>query len=141
MLGLELTEPLVQIVIGDFRILIGNGEILVLFQLDLRQHFEFGLEPQRFSVLEVHLGDIGLAHHVQVFFLEFLLQILGNKVLEHLLADVALELFSDQARWSFTGTETRELSALLKRADHTLGLAGHSFQRDRDFERMPATID
>ena len=74
------------------------------------------------------------------FFSEFLFEEFGNQAFEDLLADIAFELFANQAGRRFTGTEAGQPGALLERTDDALGLAFHGIHRDRDFERMPATL-
>ena len=99
------------------------------------------LEGEWLAFIELEIVDVGLRRDLQMLAIDDFLKRFLNQRFDDLLADRVLEALLHELRRRLAGTETRELSALLKRADHTLGLAGHSFQRDGDFERMPATID
>ena len=77
---------------------------------------------------------------LQILLFQLLVEKLGDQVFEHLLADIALELFANQAGGRLAGTEAGKFSALLERADDALGLGVHGFHRDRNFERMLATF-
>ena len=73
-------------------------------------------------------------------FLQLLVEKLGDQIFDHLLADVALELLTNEAGRRLSRAETGKFSAMLERADDALGLGVHSFHRDRNFKRMLATF-
>ena len=82
-----------DVFVGDFRVLVGDREVLVIvFQLDLREDFEFGLETQRLAVVEMHVGNIGLADDAQLVLFQLLFEEFGDQVFQHLLPDIAFEL-------------------------------------------------
>ncbi len=68
----NLLDALVHVLVGDFGIVVGHLDVLVFAQLDFGNHFELGLEAQRLALVEMHVGDVGRADHVQVFGLELL---------------------------------------------------------------------
>ena len=136
----DLFEALGDIFVGDLRIFVRHFEVLVFLELDLRKNLELGLEPQRLAAVEVDVRDIGRAHDAQVLRFELFLEKFGDQIFEDLLADVALKLLANQSRRRFAGTKARKSGFLLKRADNAIGLAFHGFGRDRDIDRMPATL-
>ena len=137
----DFLEPLGDVLVGDFGIVVGHFDVLVFPQLDLRDHFELGLEAQRLALVEMDVLDIGRAHHVEVFGLELLLQVLGDQVFQHLLPDIAGELLANQRGGRLARPEARELGALLDVGDDAAGLAFHLVDRDGNFQRVPATFN
>ena len=121
--------------------MIRHFHVVIVLQLDLRDHFELGGEAQRLAVVEVDVLDIGLADHVEVFGLELLLEILGDQVLQHLLPDVAGELLADQRYRGLARAKTREFGALLDIQHNAFGLAGHFGNGNGNLQRVLATFN
>src|SRR5690349_11042468 len=137
----DLVNALLNVLVGDRRILVRHLDALIVFQLDFRRDFEFRLEPQGLAIVEMNVLDIGRAHDVQVFGLKLFLQISGNQVFEHLLPDVARKLLADQSGGGFAGTEAGQLGPLLNIGGDTAGFAFYFFGGNGNFQRMPATFE
>jgi hypothetical protein len=90
--------------------------------------------------MEMHVGDIGRSDDFEILLLQLLIEKLGDQVFDHLLADIALELLTNEAGRRLARAEAVKFSALLERTDDALGLGIHGFHRDRNFKRMPATF-
>ena len=54
----QFLDALVNVIVGELRIVIRHGQALVVLELDGRHNFEFGLEAQRLTGLEMYLGEI-----------------------------------------------------------------------------------
>ena len=91
--------------------------------------------------MEVDVGDIGRADHVEVFRLELLLQVFGDERFEHLLPDVAGEVLANQGGRGFARTEALELGALLHVGGDAGGFAFHFLSGNGDFQRVLATFN
>src|SRR5205823_10291412 len=124
--------PLGDILIGYFRLVIRDGEVFVLLQLELGRDLELGGEFQGLALIELDLRNIGPAHDVQILLFHALFQKARNEVFEDLLADAALELLADQTGRRFARTEARQLGLGLERGDHLASLALHFFYWDRN---------
>ena len=113
----DFLDALVDVLVGDFRIVVRDLDVLIVLPARFRERLRIGLEAQRLAVVEMDVGDIGRADHVQVFGFDLLLQMLGNQVLQHLLPDIAGELLADQRSRRLAGTEAGEFGALLDVGD------------------------
>ncbi len=91
--------------------------------------------------MEVDVGDIGRADHVEVLGLELLLEVFGDQSFEHLLPDIAGEVLANQGCRGFAGAEALELGALLNVGGDAGGFAIHFLGGDGDFERVLATFN
>ena len=68
---------LVDVLVGDLGVLIGDLDARILAQFDVRNDLELGLEAQRLAGVEMDVVDVRRAHHVQVLFLELLCRYRG----------------------------------------------------------------
>lgn len=88
----------------------------------------------------MHVGNVGGPDDFEILLLQLLVEKLGNQVLEHLLADIALELLTHEAGGRLSWAEAGKFRALLERADDALGFGVHGFHRDRDFKGVLAAF-
>jgi hypothetical protein len=89
----------------------------------------------------MHVLDVGLTDGVKVLGLKLLLEVLGDEAFENLLADLAGEVITDDAKGRLTGTEPAELGAFLDVFGHPAGFTLHNLDGDGDFQGVPATFD
>src|SRR5208337_915279 len=118
----ELFDALVQVVVGDFRIGIMRRETAILAQLDFGGHFEFGFEPQRLALLEVHVFDIGPADHLQIVGLEAFLEILGDQAFEDVLPYFVRKARADNGGGDLSRAEAGYFSFFLNTGYSPFGL-------------------
>ena len=98
-----------DVLVGNFRVLVCYFEILVNLQFDIGKNLEFSLEAQRLAAVEMHVGDIGSSDDFEILLLQFLVEKLGDQMLEDLLANIAFELLANEAGGRLSGAEARKL--------------------------------
>ncbi len=113
LLRADLFNSIVHVFGGDFGIVIRHFDFFVIFQLDFGDHLECGLKAQRLALVQVDVGDGRRPHHVEVFRLELLLQMLGDELFEHFLPYVAGVILANHGSRRFAGTKALELRTLL----------------------------
>ena len=118
-----------------------HRDAAVIFQLDLRRHFELGFEAQRLAVVEMNVFHVRTPHHFQMFFFHLLLEIFRQQIFENVVSHLLGELGADQAGRRFAGTEPRQLGLLLDVRDNAIGLAGDLVHGDGNFDFVLATFD
>jgi hypothetical protein len=108
---------------------VGDLEVPVFLQLELRRDLELGLELQRLSVVEVDLCYVWIPHNVPVLLFGPPSERLRQQVVQHILPDLVLETGANNAERGLARSETRELGALLDTAEDVLCLALNLFER------------
>ena len=103
----NFVQPLRDIFVGNFGLAVVNGDAAILFQIDSRRHFEFGLEPERFTFLKLNVFDAGAPHHLQILFFHFLLEILGEQIFDDVVAHLFGKLGANEINGNFSGAESR----------------------------------
>ncbi len=136
----QFFDALVHVFVGNFRIVVLHRETLIIQQFDLRDDLEFGGEAQRLAGLQVHIGDIGLSDHFQVFRLEPVVQVFGDQAFQDLLADLAGKLLANDRNGRLSGPETRQLRALLDLGHRPAGFGLHFLDGHGDLQGVLATF-
>lgn len=137
----DLVQAFRDVFLGDFRLAVVHRDAAIVPQLDLRRHFEFGLEAQRLAFVEMHVFDVRTAHHFQMFFFHLLPEIFRQQVFENVVAHLLGELGADQAGGRFSRTKAGELSLLLDTRDNAIRLAGDLIHGDSNFDFVLATFN
>lgn len=135
-LGLaDLLDPLVHVFLRDLRLLVHDGHALVVLQFDIGRHLELGFEPERLAGLEMNVGDIRRARHVQPLVLGPLPEMLGDERADHFLADVFGIPPADHLRGSFAGAEAGNPDPLLDIAHNFAGFSRNFVRGNGQFQR------
>ena len=130
----------VDVLVGDLGIVVGNLDVLVILQLDLRNHLELGLEAQRLAVVEMDVGDVGPADDVQVFRLDLLLQILGDQASSTCWRISPANCLRISEAGALPGRKPGKFGALLNVGNDAAGFRLHLRGGNGDFQRVLATF-
>ncbi len=136
----QFTKALLDVVIGHFRLRVGHLDAGVFRQIDFGKNFKFRLEPDRFAVMKVNVGDAGRPHHAEIFFLRLCVEKLRNQMFQHLLADVAAKVSANQRGGSLAGTEAGQLCPALERFRDFAGFFFHRFGGYGNLQLVLATF-
>ena len=125
-------ERLLDFLVGDGNLRLIGPQILVALHLNLRQHFEAGLEPQRLSVLHLQVGNARLRYRNQSLLLSFPPKVLRDQSLNHvILKPIAEALLDDRSR-HMPRPKPRQPRTLLIALNLQLGLARNLRSRNLD---------
>ena len=98
------------------RVLVGNvhrrhfeRQVLVIAQLELRQHFKDGAKLQRLAFVEIQLVHLRLRNRRQFLLRYRFLHALRHQRLQHFSLDVFGKLPPDQRNWGFATPESRHV--------------------------------
>jgi hypothetical protein len=82
----NLFQAFRNVFVADLRLAVVNRDAAVIFQLDLRRHFELGFEAQRLAFVEMDVLHVRTAHHFQMLFFHLLLEIFREQIFENVVA-------------------------------------------------------
>ncbi len=99
MLLAQAGKRLLHFLIGDGNLRLISPQIPVTLHLNLRQHFERGLEGERLSIMYVQVGNSRLRNRNQPLLLSFPAEVFRNQSLDHIiLKPIAKALPNDGGR-------------------------------------------
>ncbi len=125
---------LVDLLVADLDLVHLDVQILVIAQLEFRQHLENGAELQRLAFLELNVVHFRARHRNHLFLVERLLEIFRHERLHDFALDVFGEPAADQRDGRLPGTESRDAGDARDVARHLLGGLLNILRRNFQFD-------
>ena len=135
----QLFERLVHVGVLDLDVVDLDLEVLILSQIELRQHLEGRAKLHRPSLGKIHLVDLRLRNRHHLVFAHRAINLGGDQRLQHFALDVVGESAPDQRHGRLPGTESRHARHARKFPRHAFHRLLHILGRDFQFQLAPAS--
>ena len=123
-------ERLLDFVIADCDLGFVGAQFLVAFDGNLRHHFEAGLEPQWFAVMNVQIGDSRLRNRNHAELLGLFAEVARNQRLDNIALQIFFEPLPDDGRRHVPAPKAWQARHLLILLDDGLSLASDGLRRN-----------
>lgn len=118
----EFAKTLVHVFNCDFGSGVFHFHAFVFGGFEFRIDLKLRLKTERFAVVKMNVGNIGLAHDPKVLFLRFGVEELRHEGFQNLLADFAGKTAAHQRKRDFARPEARHAGPLLEYLSDLTGL-------------------
>ena len=120
--------------------LVGNLDVAVFPQFDIRDHLELGREAQRLASWKWTSLMSGVPTTFRFSASNCLCEVLGDQAFQHALPDIAGKLLANRRGRRLTRPEAGELGAFLDVRHDAAGFAFHLGNGNGNFQRPPTTF-
>ena len=107
--------------------------ILITVDGEIRKHFEGGFETQRFALLEINVGHLGLRDGLELLLGDSSAEVAGQNSFHHILANLLSESAADERLRNLSRTEAWDARHLFVSLGDCLKIASDFFGGDFDF--------
>ena len=137
----DFVEALIDVLIGDFGFRVGDDDAAVVAQVELGRDLELGFKLERLAGVEMNVGNIRRADHLQVLLLHCRAKCLGDDLFEHVLTYIAGKSRLDQVHGRVAGPEPGQPDFFLDLGDNALRFLFNVGYRDGDLQGVPTTLN